>query len=143
MRQVVSMNTASQNLPHYLGVLRERMLHPADYELALNYFLEEFAGDVKFLNDSEPDAAPHLLAVLAHVAGKALGRKVTFDEAKLFLLREHGFYHGNAAVTGRVVLFFYFQEADTGIAALIPGTTGAMDVARFRLAGGLPDPRKN
>ena len=70
-------------------------------------------------------------------------RKVAFDEAKLFLLREHRFYHGNAAVAGRVLLFFYFQEADTGIAALIPGTRGAMEVARFRLTAGLADPRKN
>jgi hypothetical protein len=37
---------------------------------------------------------------------------------------------------------FYFQEADTGLAALIPGTSGAMDVARFRLTAGLADPRK-
>ncbi len=43
------MNTASVNLPHHLRVLRERMLHPSDYELAMNYFLEEFAGDEKFL----------------------------------------------------------------------------------------------
>ena len=137
------MNTASQNLPHHLDILRERLLHPTDYELALHYFLEEFAGDVKFLNDSGPDNAPHLLAVLAHVAAKALGRKVAFDEAKLFWPREHRFYHGNAAVAGRALLFFYFQDADTGIAALFPGTGGAMDVARFRVTGGLADPREN
>ncbi|MGA2788760.1 MAG: hypothetical protein ABSF60_14665 [Verrucomicrobiota bacterium] len=137
------MNTASQNLPYHLGVLRERMLHPTDYELALHYFLEEFAGDEKFLSASEPDDAPHLLAVLAHVAGKALGEKVALDEAKLFLLREHRFYHGNAAVAGRVLLCFYFQEADKGIAALIPGIHGAMEVARFHLTAGLADPRKN
>src|SRR5690242_16739168 len=111
------MNTASQDLPYHLGVLRQRMLHPTDYELALNYFLEEFAGDVKFLNASEPDNAPHLLGVLAQVASRALGRPVKFDEAKLFWLREERFYHGNAAAAGRVVLFFYFQEADTGLAA--------------------------
>jgi hypothetical protein len=137
------MNTASQDLPHHLGVLRDRMLHPTDYELAVNYFLEEFAGDVKFLNQSEPDGAPHLLAVLAHVVSKALGRRLEFDASRVFLLREHRFYHGNAAVKGRVVLFFYFQEADTGIAALIPGERGAMEVARFRLTAGLPDPRMN
>jgi hypothetical protein len=137
------MNTASQNLPHHLSVLRERMLHPTDYELALHYFLEEFAGDAGFLNASEPDDAPHLLAALAHVAAKAMGEKMAFDEAKLFLLREHRFYHGNASVAGRVLLFFYFQEADTGVAALIPGVHGAMEVARFRLTGGLTDPRKN
>lgn len=137
------MNTASQDLPHHLGVLRERMLHPTHYELALNYFLEEFAGDVQFLNASEPDNAPHLLAVLARVAAQALGKKVAFDEAKLFLLREHRFYHGNAAVAGRVMLFFYFEDADKGIAALVPGTTGAMDVARFHLTAGLADPRTN
>jgi len=137
------MNNASQNLSHHLGVLRERMLHPTDYELALNYFLEKFAGDMKFLNASAPDEAPHLLAVLAHMAAKALGVKAAFDDAKLFLLREHRFYHGNAAVAGRVLLFFYFQDADTGLAALIPGTRGAMEVARFRLTAGLADPRKN
>ena len=65
------MNTASQNLPHHLGVLRERMLHPTDYELALNYFLEEFAGDVKLLDASEPDDAPQLLAVLSRYNIKA------------------------------------------------------------------------
>jgi len=59
------MNTASQNLPHHLGELRQRMVHPTDYELAVNYFLEEFAGDVKFMNASEPDQQLHLLAVLA------------------------------------------------------------------------------
>ena len=137
------MNTASQNLPHHLGVLRERMLHPTDYELAVNYFLEEFAGDVKFMEASEPDEAPHLLAVLAVVAGKAMGHRVAFDHSKMFLLGEHRFYHGNAAVEGRVVLFFYFREANTGVAALIPGVRGAMEVARFRLPEGLADPRKN
>ena len=43
------MNSASQNFPHHLGALRERMLHPTDYELAVNYFLEEFAGDMAFV----------------------------------------------------------------------------------------------
>lgn len=137
------MNTASQNLPHHLGLLRERMLHPTDYELAVNYFLEEFAGDVKFIQQSEPDDMPHLLALLAHVASKALGRRVEFEDSKVRLLREHRFYHGSAAVAGRVVLFFYFQDGDTGIAALMPGVRGAMEVARFRLPAGLPDPRKN
>jgi len=38
------MNSASQDFPFHLGVLRERMLHPTDYETAVSYFLEEFAG---------------------------------------------------------------------------------------------------
>ena len=56
---------------------------------------------------------------------------------------ESGFYHGNAALAGRALLFFYFEQVDTGVAALIPGPRGAMEVARFRLTAGLPDPRKN
>ena len=47
------MNFASQNFPHHLGALRQRMLHPTDYELAVNYFLEEFAGDMAFVRGSE------------------------------------------------------------------------------------------
>jgi len=137
------MNTASENLPLHLGSLLERMLHPSDYELAMNYFLDEFAGDEKFVSRSEPEDAPHLQAVLTAVVSKALGRRVVFDDSKVFLLREHRFYHGNAVVAGRVLLFFYFHEADTGIAALIPGVRGAMEVARFRVTAALGDPRMN
>jgi hypothetical protein len=137
------MNTASQDLPHHLDVLRERMTHPTDYERAIHYFLEEFAGDVKFLQQSEPDDAPHLLAVLRHVATKAVGQPVEFDAARVFCVVGHGFYHGNAAVAGRVALFFFFQEANTGVMALIPAGPGNMEVARFRLPVGLVDPRKN
>src|SRR6185436_4611813 len=103
------MNTASQDLPLHLGILRERMQHPTDYEKAVYYFLEEFAGDVKFIEQSEPDDAPGLVAVVARVASQALGQRVELDYANAQWLRAHRFYHGNAAVAGRVVLFFYFQ----------------------------------
>lgn len=137
------MNTASQDLPHHLDALRERMLHPSDYETAIYYFLEEFAGDEKFVRESEPDDAPHLLGVLRQVAEKSLGQGVKFDQAKVFRVPSHRFYHGNAQVAGRVVLFFYFQQAETGIASVIPGSKGAMDVLRFRLPAGLTNPQNN
>ena len=137
------MNTASTDLPRHLGILRERMLHPTDYETGVHYFLEEFAGDVAFIEASDVDEAPHLFAVLRLVASKAIGSQVQFDVTRAFHLREHRFYHGNAMVGGRVVLFFYFQDADTGIAAVIPGVHGAMEVARFRVTAGLADPRRN
>jgi hypothetical protein len=41
------------------------------------------------------------------------------------------------------VLFFYFDDTDTGLLMLIPGIRGQMEVARFYLKGGLPDPRWN
>lgn len=137
------MNTASQDFPKHLGVLRERMLHPSDYETAVHYFLEEFGGDERFVIASERDDSPALLAVLGKVVAAAMGRNVTLGESKVFRLREHHFYHGNATVEGRVVLFFYFKESDTGIAALIPGNVGAMEVARFRFPSALIDPALN
>ena len=136
------MNTASQNLPHHLGVLRERLLHPTDYERALHYFLEEFGGDIAFVRASEPEEAPHLVAVLGHIASRALGNQLEIENATVSQLREHQFYHGNAQAGGRVVLFFYFKEADVGLMALIPGARGEMDIARFRL-NGIADPRTN
>ena len=90
-------NTASQDLPHHLDVLRQKLHHATDYELALAYFLEEFAGDAKFMLQCEPDEAPHLLAVLGHVAAKALGKPATLDRFRAFGLPGTGFYHGNAA----------------------------------------------
>jgi hypothetical protein len=137
------MNSASQNFPHHLAELRERMLHPTDYEKAVHYFLEEFAGDQAFVRESEVDSMPHLVAVLGRVASKAIGRRVELAGALVSHLRAHQFVHGNAQVDGRVVLFFYFQEADTGMMMLIPGVRGEGDVARFHLSGGLVDPQKN
>jgi hypothetical protein len=66
------MNSASQDFPHHLDVLRVRMLHPTDYELAINYFLEEFAGDAAFVRGSEPEPGPHLVTVLNIVVSKAM-----------------------------------------------------------------------
>jgi hypothetical protein len=137
------MNSASQTFPHHLAELRERMLHPTDYEKAVHYFLEEFAGDQAFIMASDVDSLPHLVAVLGHVASKAIGRRVELEGALVSHLREHKFVHGNAQADGRIVLFFYFLEGDTGVMMLIPGGRGQTDVARFHLAGGLTDPRKN
>jgi hypothetical protein len=136
-------NSASQNFSHHLGVLRERMLHPTDYELAVNYFLEEFAGDKEFVRASECEQMPHLVSVLSHVVSKSLGRSVKLEGALVSYLREHRFVHGNAQADGRIVLFFYIQDADAGLAMIIPGIRGQGDMARFHLTGGLPDPQQN
>ena len=138
------MNTASQDLPRHLGVLQQKLQHPTDYELALAYFLSEFAGDAQFIQQCEPDQAPHLLAVLGHVAATALGKPTPLEQFHAFCLPQTGFYHGNAAVAGRVLLFFYFETVDTGLMALIPGVRGGTEVARFRVAGGLAgNPKHN
>lgn len=137
------MNSASQNFPHHLGVLRERMLHPTDYELAVNYFLEEFAGDAEFVQVSDKEPMLHLVAVLQKVVSKSLGKDVKLDGALVSYLRGHRFVHGNAQADGRIVLFFYFEDDDTGIAMIIPGIRGQGDMARFHLIGGLTDPQKN
>jgi hypothetical protein len=94
------MNSASQNFPHHLAELRERMLHPTDYERAVHYFLEEFAGDQEFVRASKVDSMPHPVVVLGRVASKAIGRRVELEGALVSYLREHRFVHGNAQGTG-------------------------------------------
>jgi hypothetical protein len=137
------MNSASQNFTHHLAVLRERMLHPSDYEKAVHYFLEEFAGDQEFVRASDRGQMPHLVAALTSVVSKAIGRQVPLEGALVSYLREHRFVHGNARAEGRIVLFFYFEDGDTGMVMLIPGIRGEGDVIRFHLTGGLTDPQKN
>lgn len=137
-------NTASQDLLHHLEVLGQKLQHPTDYELALNYFLEEFAGDTGFVGHSEPDEGFHLQAVLARAAAQALGKpQAHLEQFKAFRLPNHGFNHGNAAAEGHVLLFFYFEKEDTGLMALFPGVRGAAEVARFRVPGGLKNPKNN
>ena len=137
------MNSASQNFLHHLGVLRERMLHPTAYETAVSYFLEEFAGDNAFVRASDPEQMPQLVAVLGSVVSKAVGSAVELEGALVSHLRAHRFVHGNARAAGRIVIFFYFEEADTGMVMLIPGVHGEAEIARFKLAGGLINPLHN
>jgi len=137
------MNSASEDFPHHLAVLGERMLHPTDYEKAVYYCLEEFAGDEEFVRVSDREQMPHLVAVLGKVVSKSLDKSVKLDGALVSYLREHRFVHGNAKADGRIVIFFYFEEADTGLAMIIPEIRGEGDMARFRVTGGLVDPRKN
>lgn len=119
------------------------MLHPTDYEKAVSYFLEEFAGDNAFVKASDPEQMPHLVAVLGNVVSKAVGDTVKIEGALVSYLRAHKFVHGNARAGGRIVLFFYFEEVDTGMVMLIPGVRGEMEIARFKLAGGLINPLNN
>src|SRR5262249_42979377 len=128
------MNSASQDFPRHLGVLRERMLHPTTYETAVSYFLEEFAGDNAFVSASDCEQMPHLVSVLSSVVSKAVGSSVGLEGTLVSYLRAHRFVHGNARAAGRIVLFFYFEEADTGMVMMIPGVHGEMEIARFKLA---------
>lgn len=114
------MNSAWQDFSHHRWVLRERMLHPSDFEKAVYYFLEEFAGDKKFIQSSDRAQMPHLVAVLKKLVSNAVGREVTVEGALVSYLREHRFVHGNARADGRIVLFFYSEEGDTGMVILIP-----------------------
>ena len=89
------MNTASQNLAHHLGVLREKLQHATDYEQALYYFLEEFAGDEAFIHQCEPEEALNLVGALTAVAGKTLGSPSALEEKRILRLAQFGFTHGN------------------------------------------------
>lgn len=137
------MNSASKDFPYHLGVLRERMLHPTSYETAVSYFLEEFAGDTAFVKASDKERMPHLVSVLGTVVSKGVGEAVELEGALISYLRAHRFVHGNARAAGRIVIFFYFEEADTGMVMILPGVRGEMDIARFKLAGGLINPLQN
>ena len=132
------MNTASQDPKHHLSVLLERLQHVTDYEKALYYFLEEFAGDEPFIMSGEVVQAPILGAVIRHVIQGASSAPSDFRPAKVFHVLEHGFHHGSGAADGRAVIFFHFESVNKGLAAIIPGFNGPVDVARFSLPANLP-----
>jgi ribosomal protein L34 len=138
------MNNASKDLPHHLSVLLERLQHPTDYEKALHYFLEEFAGDADFVMNGDVVQTPVLYAVIRQIIKGASGQMRTFLPAKVFRMHGHGFHHGSGSVEGRAVLYFHFESVNKGLAAIIPGYNGPVDVARFSLPATLPvDTSKN
>lgn len=138
-----SMNSASTNFKDYLARLRERLELPTEYEQSITFFLEEFAGDMEFIRQSEEEALPTLTAILDQIAGKMLTSGNRLERPAVFRLKGHEFIHGNAVVGQHALLFFFFPEINTGVAALIPGLSSGMEVARFQLPGGLPRPDLN
>ena len=119
------------------------MMEGDSYERAVTYFLEEFAGDVNFIKDCLDAEMAGLSKILQMVADQALGNAATVEQLKIFHASGHNFYHGNAAIDGRVLMFLYFNDVDTGVAAFIPGVNGGMEVARFQMMDGLVDPANN
>ena len=83
------------------------------------------------------EEAPNLVALLAHIATKALGKPVGIQQSRISAVPGFRFHHGSAAVDGRAAVFFYFEEANTGLMAIIPGVRGEVEMARFRLPEGL------
>jgi len=53
---------------------------------------------------------------LGIVASEAIGRRAEVENALVSRLRTHGFVYGYAVADGRILLFFYFEDADAGIA---------------------------
>ncbi|MGC8991690.1 MAG: hypothetical protein ACP5MD_16365 [Verrucomicrobiia bacterium] len=137
------MNAASQNLPHHLGVLRERMMHPDNYELAAAYFLEEFVKDDGLLDQSEPDPESFLDEVLNLAVTTMLDRPTELDEVMVFSLSEYKFFYGAASFEDRAMLFFYFEEEGMGVFTVMPGSKGGVDVGRFELPSRRLDPQRN
>lgn len=137
------MNTASHNLTHHLDILRQKLTHPTDYELALTYFLEEFAGDLGFHAEGEVDDAWHLQAVL-QILAKRMGGQDVLGQFKASYLSAYGLFHGRAIVAGAPLLFFYFERVNLGLAALIPLGVPEQHVARFQIpAPAARNPRHN
>jgi hypothetical protein len=138
------MNRASENLELHLRNLRERLQHPTHYEKAFHYFLEEFGGDLNFIAQGVVAQAPQLVAMLSLVASRALGKKVQLQQTRITALPDFRFYHGLGSVDGRMTIFFYFDEINSGLVAIIPGLQGEAELGRFLLPGGLgADPAKN
>jgi len=125
-------------------MLRQKLQHPSDYEKALYYFLEEFAGDAAFNLQCEPEEALNVVGALKQVVGKTLGQPAVLENQRIMRLAQFKFTHGNASVAGRILLFFYFEDLNTGLMAVIPGVKGATEVARFRLTGSAAaNPKQN
>ncbi len=127
------MNTASTDLIRHLKVLQERLLHPTDYEKAFHYFIEEFGGDLKFIQLGEPETLPLLAAIIDRIASAALGKPVKVERFKLSSVPGHGFHHGSASADGRAVVVFFFEAVNKGLMTIIPGARGAAEFARFAL----------
>jgi hypothetical protein len=131
------MNSASTNLPEHLKILREHLQHPVHYERAFHYFLEEFGGDHDFIAMGEPERLPRLQTILDMIATRTMGKNMNVRKLHLSAVPGHDFHHGSASMDGRTVIVLFFERANQGLMAIVPGPRGGAEFARFSLPAAL------
>lgn len=117
-------------LQHLHTTLREATV----FRVPWDEFHDEVAEDPAFMSAGKPGRSELIEAALTASAAKLLGRRHPLEGPMFMHLAEHKFWHGMCRIGPFNVIFFYFEETDTGLAGLFRGLLSTnLELVRFSL----------
>jgi len=99
-----------------LEILEQKLLHPNDWDEAMNYFFDHFGTEPDFLEMSKKTRLPIILTMMGEI-GKQLFHKntVALVNPMMFKVKEFGMIHGTCITEGRLITFVYLMNIHKGV----------------------------
>jgi hypothetical protein len=107
--------------PGTLATLKSRLVGDKSFSGVWDYFLTNFAENPAFMAEGARTEISFLQGLLQVVAGQLFPGGAELDNLLTIRLGEHGFVHGGCTVNGRLLNFFYFEDIQTGMLAVVMG----------------------
>ncbi|NJP07300.1 MAG: hypothetical protein HC837_17610 [Chloroflexaceae bacterium] len=126
-----------------LAELKVRLISATDFYTVFDYFYDHISEDEHFMDMSTPTQNDFLQQVLVTCAQSALKQSVIAVSQMMMLYAEDAqFYHGGAWFNYLIANFFYFEDIDAGLMALVIKPAGNETlIARFSIQA-LDQPKK-
>ncbi|MBX2893121.1 MAG: hypothetical protein KF734_19580 [Saprospiraceae bacterium] len=99
-----------------LATLEEKLLHPDDWDQAINYFFDHFGTEPAFLELSKKTRLPIILTMMGEI-GKKLFQKeaVALVNPMMFKVKEFNMIHGTCIIEERLITFVYLMNIHKGV----------------------------
>jgi hypothetical protein len=120
-----------------LATLEQKLLHPDDWDEAMNYFFDHFGNDSEFLELSKKTRLPIILTMMGEI-GKQLFHKdaVALVNPMMFKVKEYNMIHGTCITEGRLIAFVYLMNIHKGVFSITNLAT--MQIEHCSRASALP-----
>lgn len=92
------------------------MLHPDEWDRAMNYFFDHFGTEPEFLAMSRKTRLPIILTMLGEVMKQLLHlEEVALINPAMFKVDKFHMIHGTCLSEGRLITFVYLQDIHKGV----------------------------
>ena len=103
--------------------LKDQLVHGSDFQKTMNAFFD-IAEQPGFLDHGHRVNQPRLRTVV-ELVGSQLFKKPKLENLLPVKIEAYHFVHGGGTLNGRMMNFFYFEDIDCGLMAVMMDSTTA------------------
>jgi hypothetical protein len=118
----------------HLDTLKKKMTVNDNFKETFEFYFDHFAENPDFMQKGQPVENEKLMQAAKTIAKQILGeKKITLTNFMLMGLPDFHFYHGVGFVNQSLINIFYFEDIDTGMAAIAAFPPGSSEtkISRF------------